>query len=112
MHVAIRVNDSVWSIASWQAEGLLQNLDENVNKCMSMCLVGVTVIAHCRLMCSVGYGMNSSWEMCTCKWSFVSRSQNWSIASWQAEGLLQNLDENVNKLVSMCQIGVTVVANC
>ena len=48
-------------------KGLLQNLDENVNKCMSMCLVGVTVIAHCRLMCSVGYGMNSSWEMWECK---------------------------------------------
>ena len=74
MHVVIRVKDSVWGIASWQAEGLLQNLDENVNKCMSMCLVGATVIAHCRLMCSVGYGMNSSWEMCTCKWQFVSRS--------------------------------------
>ena len=67
MHVVIRVKDSVWGIASWQAEGLLQNLDGNVNKCMSMCLVGATVIAHCRLMCSVGYGMNSSWEMWECK---------------------------------------------
>ena len=46
MQVAIRVKDSVWSIASWQAEGLSQNLANSVNKFASMCLFGITVVAN------------------------------------------------------------------
>ena len=73
MQVAIRVKESELEQASWQADGCCKIWDRVgiVDKFVSMCLFGVKVVASYRLMCSVGYGMNSSWEMCTCKWQFV-----------------------------------------
>ena len=43
-----------------------------------MYLFGVKVVASYGLMCIVGYVMVERWEVCECRWSFVSRSQNWS----------------------------------
>ena len=58
---------------------LSQNLANNGNKFVSLCQFGIQLVAHCLLICSVGYGMISGWEMCKCNWQFVSRRQNWSL---------------------------------
>ena len=56
--------------------------------------------------------MNEGWEMCECKWPFVSRSVTVEHASWQTEGLWQNLAIRVDKFVSKYLFGVTAGASC
>ena len=84
-----------------------------VNKFDSPCLTVVKLVSECQYTYIVGYVRVESWEVCECKWSFVSRSQNWSRPPSRPKVITAaDRVKVVNKFVSSCLIAAKRVANC